>query len=179
MVFCSEIPGISCTGKISVFNLPDIEDFTLKVDGTGKIIEGQSKFTFQIDQNYDISGADLPGCNGKVTGSDTSTYTGNIPLPAIGGTGTTSATFYGTLKGSGNGTAICGSSSLSGSAAQTTPNVTLELVGFSPSMILNSEGKCVFSALDLLSSSLTSYNPTCTYRIENVTTLLPVSTKSP
>ena len=142
------------------------------------------KFNLQVDQNYDIVAPDSPDCTAKLTGSSTSEYTGMIPLPAIGGPAATDAIFYGPLAETGNAQVPwhCpdAAGDPSGSLVQPQDNLPFELVGFSSTMVQGSSGKCVFSFLDSLSGILTPYHLSCTYQIEEVTTLLPSSpTQSP
>lgn len=179
---CNSLPDVSCTGKTTVTVLPSPEDFTLQVDQAGNFIGGQAQFNMVTDQNYTLVGNDVP-CNGKLTGSSTSKYSGNIPLPAQGGPAATSATFYGSLASSGSAAApwSCpeGSGAPSGSATVSQANISLDLQGFNPNMKEGEGGKCTFSAMPEFSSFLSSFDSTCTYTIESVTVLIRTGTSSP
>jgi len=180
---CKTIPDISCTGKTTVTVLPGPDDFQLDTDQSGHITAGQAKLDLEVNQNYDITTPDSPGCSGQLLGTSTSSYTGAIPLPAVGGPPITSAIFYGPLAENGNGVAPwqCEgqAGAPSGSAKLTADNVSLELEGFSPSMKHGDGGKCTFSVMPQFNTFLTGFASTCTYTIEEVLPLMAVPTRSP
>ncbi len=176
---CSEpIPGFSCTGTTTVTALPSPDDFTVQYDGSGNIVSGQATVNIDLDFEYQFV---FPPCSGPYSATYTTDYNGTIPLAAKGGPGVTDAIFYGPLTQGAKAQieASCpdapGSGSGSGSALfPPMDNVSLELVGLHPTIAVGTKGKCIFSALDAMSGMLKSFQPTCTYQIEEVVPLLPV-----
>ncbi len=177
---CSSGGDISCTGNTTVSVIPSPEDFTLQVDQTGKFIGGRANIKMNVKENYQYHSGE---CNGPFNDSLVWAYTGNIPLPAQGGPAATSATYYGGLTESVTASDVisCASGGWSGggSGTITEEGVTLELVGFSPKMQQGDGGACNFAALKGFEATYSPWHATCTYRIEDITTLIRTGTPSP